>query len=65
MSYRPVEEATRKLRLKARNDLLHVDAFPTRPTNGWRILRCFVLIDLKLVPDFRYELERVLSVITY
>src|SRR4051794_36148986 len=34
VSYRPVEEATRKLRLKARNDLLHVDAFPTRPTNG-------------------------------
>jgi hypothetical protein len=41
VSYRPVEEATRRLRLKARNDLLHVDAFPTRPTNGWRILRCF------------------------
>jgi hypothetical protein len=45
VSYRPVEEATRKLRLKARNDLLHVDAFPTRPTNGWRILRCFVNVN--------------------
>jgi hypothetical protein len=45
VSYRPEEEATRKLRLKARNDLLHVDAFPTRPTNGWRILRCFVNIN--------------------
>lgn len=45
VSFRPEEEATRKLRLKARNDLLHVDAFPTRPTNGWRILRCFVNIN--------------------
>jgi hypothetical protein len=45
VSYRPIEEATRKLRLKARNDLLHVDAFPTRPTNGWRILRCFVNVN--------------------
>jgi len=45
VSYRPVEEATRKLRLKARNDLLHVDAFPTRPTNGWRILRAFANVN--------------------
>ena len=45
VSYRPEEEATRKLRPKARNDLLHVDAFPTRPTNGWRILRCFVNVN--------------------
>ncbi len=45
VSYRPLEEATRSLRLKARNDLLHVDAFPTRPTNGWRILRVFVNIN--------------------
>jgi hypothetical protein len=45
VSYRPVEEATRKARLKARNDLLHVDAFPTRPTNGWRILRCFANVN--------------------
>ena len=45
VSYRPLEEATRVLRLKARNDLLHVDAFPTRPTNGWRILRCFANIN--------------------
>lgn len=45
VSYRPEEEATRKLRLKARNDLLHVDAFPTRPTNGWRILRCFANVN--------------------
>jgi hypothetical protein len=42
VSFRPAEEATRKLRQKARNDLLHVDAFPSRPTNGERILRLFV-----------------------
>jgi hypothetical protein len=45
VSYRPEEEATRKLRLKARNDLLHVDAFPSRPTNGHRILRLFANIN--------------------
>jgi hypothetical protein len=45
VSLRPEEEATRHLRLTARNDLLHVDAFPTRPTNGRRILRCFVNIN--------------------
>src|SRR6202011_3068919 len=28
VSYRPEEEATRRLRHSARNDLLHVDAFP-------------------------------------
>jgi hypothetical protein len=42
VSYRPEEEATRRLRQSARNDLLHVDAFPTRPTGGHRILRLFV-----------------------
>ncbi len=46
VSFRPVEEATRKLRLTARNDLLHVDAFPSRPTNGWRILRIFANVNL-------------------
>ncbi len=40
-SYRPFEEDGRKLPLHSRNDLLHVDAFPTRPTNGDRILRFF------------------------
>jgi hypothetical protein len=45
VSFRPEEEATRKLRLKARNDLLHVDAFPSRPTNGQRILRLFVNVN--------------------
>jgi hypothetical protein len=42
VSLRPQEEATRKMRLTARNDLLHVDAFPTRPSHGARILRLFV-----------------------
>jgi hypothetical protein len=40
------EEATRRLRLTSRNDLLHVDAFPSRPTDGRRILRLFVNIDV-------------------
>jgi hypothetical protein len=45
VSYRPEEEATRKLRHKARNDLLHVDAFPSRPTHGQRILRLFANVN--------------------
>jgi len=45
VSYRPEEEATRRLRQKARNDLLHVDAFPSRPTQGKRILRLFVNVN--------------------
>jgi 3-deoxy-D-manno-oct-2-ulosonic acid (Kdo) hydroxylase len=44
-SFRPLEEAGRKLSLHSRNDLLHVDAFPTRPTNGNRILRFFTNIN--------------------
>ena len=40
-SFRSVEERGRDLPLKSRNDLLHTDAFPTRPTNGNRILRVF------------------------
>jgi hypothetical protein len=39
VTLRTAEEATRTLRLTARNDLLHIDNFPTRPTNGRRILR--------------------------
>jgi hypothetical protein len=45
VSFRPEEEADRRLRRMARNDLLHVDAFPSRPTNGWRILRFFVNVN--------------------
>lgn len=38
---RTAEEATRPLRLTARNDLLHIDNFPTRPACGRRILRVY------------------------
>src|SRR5262249_45261035 len=44
-SFRPLEEQGRNLPLHKRNDLLHVDAFPTRPTQGGRILRVFVNIN--------------------
>jgi hypothetical protein len=44
-SFRPLEEEGRSLSLKKRNDLLHVDAFPTRPTHGGRILRVFTNIN--------------------
>jgi hypothetical protein len=44
-SFRPVEERGRDLSLRARNDLLHVDSFPTRPTNGSRILRAFTNVN--------------------
>lgn len=40
-SFRPIEEENRDLPLHRRNDLLHTDAFPTRPTRGRRILRFF------------------------
>ncbi len=44
-SFRPFQEKGRKLRMRARNDLLHVDAFPTRPLHGARILRFFTNIN--------------------
>jgi hypothetical protein len=40
-SFRPLKEEGRDLPLHKRNDLLHVDAFPSRPTRGGRILRVF------------------------
>ena len=40
-SFRPQEEEGRDLPHRRRNDLLHTDAFPTRPTYGARILRFF------------------------
>ena len=40
-SFRPLEEENRDLPLHKRNDLLHMDAFPSRPTRGGRILRVF------------------------
>jgi hypothetical protein len=44
-SFRPQEEAGRRLPLRARNDLVHVDAFPTRPSRGDRLLRVFTNIN--------------------
>src|SRR5258708_10384844 len=44
-SFRPIEEQGRDLPLHKRNDLLHVDAFPTRPTRGGRILRVFINVN--------------------
>jgi len=44
-SFRPQEEHGRKARIHARNDLLHVDSFPTRPTYGDRIMRVFTNVN--------------------
>lgn len=44
-SFRPLEEEGRNLPLHKRNDLLHVDSFPSRPTRGGRILRVFTNIN--------------------
>jgi hypothetical protein len=46
-SFRPLEEEGRDLPLHKRNDLLHVDAFPSRPTRGARILRVFTNLNPK------------------
>jgi 3-deoxy-D-manno-oct-2-ulosonic acid (Kdo) hydroxylase len=43
-SFRPIEEQGRDLPLNKRNDLIHTDAFPSRPTNGGLILRVFTNI---------------------
>lgn len=45
VSFRPTEEATRRHRLRARNDLLHIDTFAGRPSWGQRILRVGVNLD--------------------
>lgn len=44
-SFRSEQEQGRELPLHKRNDLLHLDAFPSRPTHGGRILRCFTNIN--------------------
>jgi hypothetical protein len=44
-SSRPLEESQRRLPRRARNDLLHVDAFPSRPTGGDRLLPVFTNLD--------------------
>jgi 3-deoxy-D-manno-oct-2-ulosonic acid (Kdo) hydroxylase len=43
-SFRPLEEQGRDLPLNKRNDLIHTDAFPSRPTHGDLILRLFTNI---------------------
>lgn len=43
-SFRPLEEENRNLPINKRNDLIHTDAFPSRPTNGDLILRVFTNI---------------------
>ena len=43
-SFRSLDESGRILIGHQRNDLLHIDAFPSRPTNGARILRFFTNI---------------------
>ena len=40
-SFRPIEEAGRKVSHRSRNDLIHVDNFPSRPSHGDRLLRIF------------------------
>jgi 3-deoxy-D-manno-oct-2-ulosonic acid (Kdo) hydroxylase len=40
-SFRPIEAQGRNMPLHKRDDLLHFDAFPSRPTRGGRILRVF------------------------
>jgi hypothetical protein len=44
-SFRPIEENGRKVALRARNDLIHVDSFPSRPSYGDRLLRIFTNIN--------------------
>lgn len=52
-SFRPQEEAGRKLSQHSRNDLLHVDAFPTRPTRGDRIFRVFTNVNPQAARKWR------------
>jgi hypothetical protein len=44
-SFRSIEERGRELPLTKRNNLLHVDSFPTRPVFGDLILRCFTNVN--------------------
>jgi hypothetical protein len=44
-SFRALEEEGRDLPLQKKNDLMHVDAFPTRPTRGNRIFRFFTNVN--------------------
>jgi hypothetical protein len=46
-SFRPIEESGRQVALHSRNDLLHFDSFPTRPSHGDRLLRIFTNVHPK------------------
>jgi hypothetical protein len=54
-SFRPIEIAGRASSPRKDDTRLHVDAFPSRPTRGWRILRVFSNID----PNGRARIWRV------
>jgi hypothetical protein len=43
-SFRPNEEQGRRIAHRSRNDLIHVDSFPSRPSHGDRLLRIFTNI---------------------
>jgi hypothetical protein len=43
-SFRPNEEQGRRISHRSRNDLIHVDSFPSRPSHGDRLLRIFTNI---------------------
>ena len=44
-SFRPIEENGRKVSHRSRNDLIHVDNFPSRPSHGDRLLRVFTNVN--------------------
>lgn len=67
-SFRPVKVETRAQSWRADDRLLHVDAFPSRPNNGERILRVFININPHNMPrvwrvgeSFDSVVERFLS----
>ena len=49
-SFRPIQVENRKQSHRANDKLLHVDAFPTRPNYGKRILRVFININPNNIP---------------
>lgn len=66
-SFRPLEIAGRQSSWRRDDTRLHVDAFPSRPTGGARILRVFANIDQqgeprrwRVGPDFEAYVERFL-----
>lgn len=49
-SFRPLEVASRVQSVRADDRRLHIDAFPSRPNYGERILRVFINVNLNDVP---------------